>query len=42
MGKEEVKAIPAREQHMQSALLQRKNHQGSSVCPAASRDWVWL
>lgn len=32
MGEEEMEAFPAREQHMQSALLQRKNQGGCSVC----------
>lgn len=36
-----MKAIPAREQKFQSALGQRKHHQGSSPCSAA-RSWLWL
>lgn len=42
MSKEEMKAIPAQEQHMQGVLLQRENHPGSSVRPVASRSWVQL
>lgn len=42
ISEEEIKAIPARAQRIQSALVQRKCHEGSSVCFAGRRNWVWL